>query len=279
MLTEKELKIKLQTLSKEKFKPEDDQILSQLIPSMMVHIGTPDGELRDDLIYGAFVTWVMRHDAISHNLLRKIFQTLLDENHLLCKIGEKDTNSVFQRAFSVLWLPPILIKHREKPFLSPSDIQDAYEKLVRFFREEKDRRGFVEGKGWVHAIAHAADALDDLAQCPEINKEQHKEMLALIQENICVTEFVYSHGEEERLVTPVLAILKGALLSSDEIAQWAKGFSEKVSATKEMPEGIILRSNIKNFLQSFYFRLQWAELGEDLLPIIRGILAEISFYA
>ncbi len=279
MLSEKELKIKLQTLSKEKFKTKDNRIPSQLVSSMMVHIGTPDGEFRDDLIYGAFVTWVMRHNAIPNDLLQEIFQTLLDENHLLYKIGEKNTDSVFQRAFSVLWLPPILIKHREKPFLSPSDFQDAYEKLIRFFREEKDRRGFVDGKGWAHAIAHAADALDDLAQCPAINKEQHKDMLTVIQETICVTEIVYSHGEEERLVTPVLAILKSGLLSNDEIIQWVKSFSEKVAAAKEMPEGVMLRSNIKNFLQSFYFRLQWAEFEKDLLPIIRETLAEISFYA
>ncbi|WKL05120.1 DUF2785 domain-containing protein [Paenibacillus amylolyticus] len=32
-------------------------------------------------------------------------------------------------------------------------------------KKERDYRGYDEEKGWAHAIAHAADVLDDLAQC------------------------------------------------------------------------------------------------------------------
>ena len=163
MLSETQLKQKLETLAKIKFKPEDESAVNELIPAMLAHIGSTDPELRDDLIYVAFIRWSMTYELIPPETLRDIFNTLLDEGHLFFGFGERDTDSIFTRSFSALWLPPILIAHRKKGFLTQKDIQNTHAKLLRFLREEKDRRGFVADKGWAHAIAHAGDALDDLA--------------------------------------------------------------------------------------------------------------------
>ena len=278
MLAEHELKEKLETLSQNKFQLSENDDLSILIPAMLTYIGSTDAELRDNLIYGAIVSWVMRHDAIEKAELQKIFLTLLDEKHLFFHIGEKDTDSIFCRSFSALWLPPILINHRKEAFLSESDLKEGIKKLILFLHKEKDRRGFVDGKGWAHAIAHAADALDDFSLCTELGEIELQNILALIQKTISVSDYAYAHSEDERMVTPVLAILSRQILSEERIIEWIKSFEKPVKEAKAMPDGIILRANTKNFLQSLYFRLKWNELSIELLPPIEKTLREISLF-
>ncbi|WP_312027537.1 DUF2785 domain-containing protein [Brevibacillus brevis] len=42
--------------------------------------------------------------------------------------------------------------------------------LFSYIRQETDLRGYGEEKRWAHATAHAADALDDLTQCSELDQ-------------------------------------------------------------------------------------------------------------
>ena len=120
----------------------------------------------------------------------------------------------------------------------------------------------MEGKGWAHSIAHAADAVDDLVQCPELTKSDLQQVLEVLRDVICVSDFGYIYGEEERVVTPVIAAIKRAELSDSEIIQWIEEFGEITLSISTWPEKMLIRTNVKNFLQSLYFRLQW-ELETD----------------
>lgn len=93
-----------------------------------------------------------------------------------------------------------------------------------------------------------------------------------------MADFVYAHGEDERMVTPVLAIIQRKLLSNDEIEAWIKSFIAPVNNTKTMPDGVILRASVQNFLQSLYFRLKWVDAGNDLIPSIEKTLHEINIF-
>jgi len=267
MLNEIQLKEKLQAFAQNKFRLSENDDVSGMIPEMLNHIGSTDSYLRDDLIYSAFGTWILRHNAISQEQLRAVLATVLDEQHILYNLGEQNTDSVFTRSFSILLLPLILINHRSRPFLSTSEVIHIKEKLLYYLENEKDRRGFVPEKGWAHAIAHTADALDDLVQCPEINKSDLAEILEAIRKVICVEGSGYLHLEDERMVTAVIAIIKRQLLSEAEITQWIESFATQVLNVNSMPESHVIRANVKNFLQSLYFRLQWEQVTKFATPI------------
>jgi hypothetical protein len=263
MLNEIQLRDRLQVIAENKFHLSGNDDLSEIIPDMLNHIGSTDSYLRDDLIYSAFGTWILHHNIINQEQLRSLLAMILDERHMLYKIGEKNTDSVFRRSFSVLLLPLLLITHRSQPFLTAPEIHQIKEKLLFYLENEKDTRGFVIEKGWAHAVAHAADALDDLVQCSEIDKSDLAKILEAIRHVICIRDTVYIHGEEERVVTAVIAIIKRELLSDTEISQWIQSFAENVLLIKPMPERQIIRANVKNFLQSLYFRLQWEQQTAD----------------
>jgi|CXWL01.1.fsa_nt_gi hypothetical protein len=276
MLNEIQLKEKLQVFAENKFHLSENDDLSEIIPDMLNHIGSTDSYLRDDLIYSAFGTWILEYNAINPELLRGILPKILNEQHMLYNIGEQNTDSVFRRSFSVLLLPLLLIAHRSQPYLTSPEIQQIKEKLLYFLGNEKDLRGFVSGKGWAHSIAHAADALDDLAQCSELNKTDLAEILEAIRNVICIKDIGYIHGEDERNVTAVIAIFKRELLSEIEITQWIQSFAEDMLSVKSMPEKHIIRSNVKNFLQSLYFRLQWEQVTNKFDTPINQALQKIN---
>lgn len=278
-LSEKELKEKLQALAQNGFRPTEKESLSELIPAMLNHIGSTDGYLRDELIYSAFGTWILRYNVLSSKQLCDLLPVILDEKHMLYKLGEQDTDSVFTRSFSILVLPLLLITHRAHPLFSAPEINRIKEKLFYYLENEKDRRGFVREKGWAHAIAHAADALDDLAQCAEMNKTNLAEILEAIRKVICVESTCYTHSEDERMVTAVLAVFGRNLLSEVEMNQWVEGFFDTVSTINEVPEKHILRTNAKNFLQSLYFRLQWERMPIKLDTAISQTLRRINPFA
>ncbi len=279
VLTETELKEKLQAFAQNEFRPSREDDLSELIPAMLNHIGSIDSYLRDELIYSAFATWILRCKALNPEQLRNLLPVVLDEQHLLYRLGEQDTDSVFTRSFSVLILPLLLITHRSQPLFSAPEIRRIKEQLLYYLANEKDRRGFVPQKGWAHAVAHAADALDDLAQCTEMNKSELAEVLEAIRKVICVDGAVYAHLEDERMVTAVIAVLRRNLLSDVEIIQWMEGFSDLALAVKSGPERHIIRANVKNFLQSLYFRLQWEEMLDSFDRPISQTLRKINPFA
>lgn len=279
MLREPELKEKLQAFSRDKFLPSGKEDWQEIIPAMLKYIGTTDPHLRDDLIYSAFDAWIVRHKALPRDQLRSLLPIILDEQHLLCRLGEQDTDSVFTRAFSVLALPLLLISHRSQSLFSAAEIQQIKETLLYYLENEKDRRGFVQEKGWAHAIAHAADALDDLAQCGEMNRSNLVEMLDAIRKAVCCESTYYAHLEDERMVTAVIAVLERHLLSDAEINQWLEGFSDLVLAVNSAPEKLIIRANAKNFLQSLYFRLQWGPMKDRFNTTIDHILQRINPFA
>ena len=268
MLSEIQLREKLQIFAQNDFHLSEKADVSEIIPDMLNHIGSIDSYLRDDLIYSAFGTWILRDNVIDREQLRVILPKILNEQHLLYKLGEQNTDSVFRRSFSVLLLPLLLIAHRSQPFLTAPEIHQVKDKLLYYLGHEKDRRGFVSEKGWAHAIAHAADTLDDLAQCSELDKSDLAKILEVIRNVVCIQDTGYTHLEDERIVTAVIAILKRQLLSDPEITEWIQSFAEQTLPIQSMPERQIIRANVKNFLQSLYFRLQWEPMINNFgLPI------------
>jgi hypothetical protein len=60
------------------------------------------------------------------------------------------------------------------------------------------------------------------------------------------------------------------------VAGWVGAFADAVLAVEQTSQRLQIQANVKNFLQSLYFRLTWAELAEDLRPVIARTLREFN---
>jgi hypothetical protein len=92
-------------------------------------------------------------------------------------------------------------------------------------------------------------------------------------------EFTYAFGEDERMVTPVIAILRRRLLQISEIEAWLNDLGETALSEKVYPQKLIIQCNVMNFLKSLYFRVKWAEASPELLPAIELVLKKVNRYA
>ncbi len=273
-LTEPALKQLLRQVAANEYAAPDN--LFEVALSMMQHIGTTDAELRDGLITAAFYYWILDRVLFEPEQMRELLKLTLDDQHLFYRIGEKETDSVFTRTFSMLMLPLLLIVHRDKqPYLSQEEVLGVKTAVLRYLQEEKDIRGYVPGLGWAHAIAHAADALDDIVQCDEIDADDLRQILESMRAAMCRHERPYTHEEDERMITAVLATYKRNLLTASEWEDWIRSFTEHAQQLDRSPKNY-QKLNAKNFLRSLYFRLLAEEDREEWKRPITETLHQLS---
>ena len=245
-----------------------------LVNLMIKNIGHIDPVVRDDLIYSILSYLIVRTDKLN-NKLSDILEICLDDDHLFYKIGEVGTDSIFTRSFSMLLLATIIYNHRKNNIFSHDEVVRAYGKVKEYFKAEKDLRGFVEKKGWAHAVAHSADTLDEFALCSEIDVNDLKDLLQIFKDKICEGEYTYINEEDERLVTAVTTILSRKLITEEYFIDWIKEFTQ-FNKKGIYPYDSNLKINIKNFLRSLYFRLLPLENMDNYIETISKTLTLIQ---
>lgn len=260
------LKQILRDTETEKWRGENKLIL---IKSMMVHIGSPDSELRDSLIYGTFCELILE-DKIEAAILSEMLKSCLNEQMLFKGIGESGTDSVFTRSFTSLLIALILHSDNQKDFLSRELIFEVKDQLISYITLEKDLRGFVVDKGWAHSIAHIADAFDELIKNKKITTDDYKEIASGLWKKVFITDYVYNHDEEERILIPLMETVKQGL-PYEVIQDFMRNIPRELEKQKaQLPEEHYwyLYANCKKFLKSFYVKIDNAP---DLLALQKSI--------
>ncbi|WP_261129777.1 DUF2785 domain-containing protein [Bacillus sp. Marseille-Q3570] len=254
----------------------DDENKRLIVRSMINHIGSTDGELRDQLIYTTFFKLIIEKNLLETELLKELLDCSV--NHLMFKgIGETGTDTVFTRSFSTLLIALILYKDNAENFLTGDTTVYIKQKLIQYITLEKDLRGFVSDKGWAHSIAHVADTFDELIKNPEISEEDYVEILQQLLNKILVSESVYVHDEDERILTPILEMLDNGL-DVKVIEEWLQELPMKLEGNKrhlDCEKYWFLVFNIKTFLKTFYIKINSDKHYESLQNSIRHCLTKI----
>lgn len=227
----------------------------RVIQSMLHHIGSTDAELRDQLIYTLFYRFIIEDEQLTNELLTDLFNSTL-KYHLFHGIGETASDTVFTRAFSTLLIALILYQDRQQGFLSEPDLDMLKAKLLAYLDCEIDTRGYVPTKGWAHAIAHVADAFDELVLHPSLDETEFGEILEALWDKVMFPT-VYLHDEDERLLNPIFALL-GRGMDEHEIVVLLDGLPAQLNAQKQQldPEHYWhVVHNVKTFLKSFFVKL------------------------
>ena len=273
MRTESELKQQLQLIAANEYRVPTDVDYWQVTQDMLTHLGSIDAELRDQLIYTTFTKWA-RAGLYSADQYHTLLSFLLDDQHLLYGLGERDTDTVFMRSFSALLCVWPIYHHRQQSLLARQEVQATLDKVLDYFARENDLRGYVEVKSWAHAVAHTADLLDELAQCEEVQREELLCILEVIQTKAATTETFYTAEEDERLAYATLSLLSRDLLSEREVELWIRNFApiERVGNWRQR------HLNTKHFLRSLYFQAKYRHIAEGIGVPINEILFAITYF-
>lgn len=253
-----------------------------LIENLLNNIGSTDPELRDKLIYTTFVKLIM-DNYLSTTQMEHIIEVCLEPSHLFFNLGEKDTDSVFTRSFSVLVLALIIEKDRQSPFLKRDILTQAFDASIEYLNLEEDIRGFVKGKGWAHSMAHGADLLAEVIKHPSFSTHQFYKCLETIKGCLFKDSSdgsPYMDDEGERLIFPIEAMLERGL-EEDRLISWASELY--IDLTKiQSEEGFSLnyfrkRTNIISFLRGLYFRLMYKNQSEKLCQNIFNLIEQAHY--
>ena len=250
--------------------------LESLIDDMLRFMGSTDSELRDDLICSTFYEWA-DNDIFTTKLMNKILNICISEQYLFLGIGEKDTDTVFTRAFSSLYIGLALCKHDETPYLSNEEVLNVKQTLLNYVKQEKDFRGFVKGKGWAHSIAHVSDALNDLVFCDSLSREDLLEVLEAVKLIVLNDNLVYEAGEDDRVSVVFESICERDILSKDDIRNWLQEFDYQFDRSAgEYPQVFYSHINRRHFLRCIYFMLMSLDGFDELAEYIVDMLKRIE---
>ncbi|MGE7930728.1 DUF2785 domain-containing protein [Lysinibacillus xylanilyticus] len=249
---------------------------TQLIQSMMLHIGSLDSELRDNLIYGSFYELIREKNLLEHSLLTELLEECL--NNLLCKgIEESESDLVFTRTFTSLLIALILFRDNADDFLSQQKIADCKDKVIAYLGAEKDVRGYVPVKGWAHSVAHMADAIDELVKNLKLNKASYIEVVGTLFNAILQKNYAFIHNEDERILVPIFTMLEQGL-EEQEITKLLQELPATLKVKKEqldVQHHRILVFNCKSFVKSFYIKTNGKPKFATLHKSIEACLDEL----
>ena len=198
--------------------------LDELRQTLFGYLGSTDPELRDDIAYIVYANWLKREMFTKAEVSAHVDELLanLDKG-----IGETESDSVFLRTFSVLLLAEIVHNDNKKPLFEKDQIQSILAKGLWYLDAEKDPRGHTSVKGWAHALAHTADLMLVLGKNRQTEKGDLEKILQGIANKLVhSTNWVYIHGEDDRLANAVTIILLRNLVSTDFLGTWLKSFTE-----------------------------------------------------
>ena len=239
------------SLAENDYKIPESHTLEELTETLFGYLGSTDPEMRDDIAYLVYANFLKR-EMYAQDEIREHINKLL--NNLDNGIGETNTDSVFLRTFSVLLLAEIVYNDNKKPLLDKAQVETILSKALSYLEAEQDPRGHVPVKGWAHALAHTADLLQELGKSRFVNKDDFENILnGIANKLVHSTNWVYIHGEDERLANAVAAILQRDLDSIEFLQSWLNSLieSEKPWKGAYMDEGQAKAfHNVRNFLRS-----------------------------
>ncbi len=235
--------------------------------ALLINLGSPDGELRDELSYMILASGIIDKGLLDADQMNELLTVVLSPEHLFYAIGEVNTDSVFMRSFSNLIVAAILYTDARHSVISEQVARHTKNTLLSYAGQEKDWRGYIEGKGWAHAMAHLADALDECAQNQYMTPEDRQDILQTIRQLAQLPEPLY-HEEDMRLATSAQHVIIGREVPDTFINDWLElCFVERGSDVNAWMSA----TNVKNFLRSLYFLLIW----DNMLPPVSAQISSI----
>ena len=257
----------LRSIAENNFEVPSDINSYDFAKALLANLGSPDGELRDELSYMILASGIIDKNLLTDEQMNELLTITLDPQHLFYRVGEVNTDSVFMRSFSNLIIAAILYTDARNPVITEQVVQHTKDALLTYAEQERDWRGYVEGKGWAQAMSHLADALDECAQNAYMTPEDRQDILQTIRRLAQLAEPLY-HEEDMRLATSAQHIIIGKEVPDTFVEDWLElCFVERGSDISAWMSA----TNVKNFLRSLYFLLIW----DNMLPTVSTRISDI----
>jgi hypothetical protein len=256
---------RLEALKAGGFVIEDAQARRALATSVAACVASPDPFLRDGVAFEGLST------LLRGRQLDVATQTEL-VNDMLPRLQSPDPQG-FERPFAALVLSELVRAERLNGHFTDGMRADVVDRSIAYMREVRDYRGFREGEGWRHGVAHGADLLMQLSLNESTGREDLIRIRDAVASQVSPEGHFYTYGEPERLARPILVMAQRGAFTEDEwstwfaqvsspapLASWSDAFSSQA--------GLARKHNVSAFVNTIWInaRLSQNPNVQALLP-------------
>lgn len=243
-----------------------------LVPNLAACLAHPDPKVRDALAYTSLATW-LRADAISPAARASLMKTLLGD-----LAPDHPDPAGFRAPFAALVLAEVARTDRVAAWLSVEERETLVSAATDYLSGVRDYRGFMDGQGWRHGVAHGADLVMQLVLNPALDAAARRRLLDAVASQVSpVGAPPYVHTESERLARPVLLALGldsfdqegwkawlGGVASPAPMASWDEAWQNEA--------GLARRHNLRSFLLALHAGISSQENLSGYRPAVEGAL-------
>ena len=254
-------------ISQLKIKQGNNQVLTQEeLEWLWGNIGNPNPEIRDDLVFNLFGQFIFEQ-LITREQLRWLIEKMNVTNPLEYRLEETGSVTAY-RSFSALVMGMILQVDGDQTSgydscLTNSERVTWMQNGIYYLKREKDRTGYDEKLGWVHAFAHGADLLGTIISHPKCTQEYVVEVLEVISDIFQKSKQPFIDEEEKRLGLAIFFGIESGNLSQNLLCEWMK--KQRFEELDGSRESYYCLAMYKSFLATIYFRLESLNLWESSL--------------
>ncbi|NYD41210.1 DUF2785 domain-containing protein [Nocardioides panaciterrulae] len=248
-----------------------DRPLDDLTAELTRMLGSADPADRDGTAYPTLATWIDR--GVYDDLLAGLGDGMAAG--LQVGLGERGTDSVFRRSFSVLVLAECIARDNGRPLLPGGKILEWGDRIATWLLRERDLRGHVTGSGWAHAVAHGADALGTLAESPHLNTPELTVVLDVIADRVLLpVDTLFTSGEPDRLARATMKVLRRNLVPERVLEPWIARVAAAAGtrASYDDRDPFLVGGNAQAFLRALHLQLALGprppEVRADLLLVL-----------
>ena len=230
-----------------------DRPLDELTAELTRMLGSTDPGLRDGTAYPALGTWVDR--GVYDELLTGLGDGMAAG--LTVGLGERDTDTVFRRAFSVLVLATVVERDISQQLLPAEKVLRWGDQIVSWYLRERDLRGYVAGKGWAHAVAHGADAIGALAGSRHFGVHELTVLLDVLADRLLTIDVPLLCGEPDRMAHAVKSILRRNVVPTRVVEPWISRIAAHANpfGNRAVDDPYAPTNNAQQLLRSLYLQL------------------------
>lgn len=208
---------------------------------LLALLPSPDPHQRDEVAYAQLA------ERISEGT----------EDGRLATIGDRCASllghrAVQARTFGALVLAETVERDAVAAELAPATVHGWQDALCRWYLAEDELRGWDPALGWLHAVAHGADALGTLGRSRHTTRRRLTELLAVARDRLLTTgDVLLVNAEEDRVAFAMVLALSRPELSEDDATGWLDPVRAAFAAGEPGPLPAWV-SNTSHTLQALY---------------------------
>ncbi|GAB3407364.1 DUF2785 domain-containing protein [Flindersiella endophytica] len=194
------------------FIPPEGREARELVDELVEALRSADPVLRDQQAFMVLATWIRR------GLFDKDLAALGDR--MAETLSHQDIQA---RTFAVLILASAVLRDTRAGagLLEPERVLRWRDAFAAWYATEEDLRGWDDDLGWLHAVAHGSDFLDELGGSPHLGTTELADLLELAATRlIAPTPYVFAYAEDDRLAAALATVLLRPELSEVEATGW-----------------------------------------------------------